>query len=222
MTPEEAEQIGTPKKWKFANDCTDILLTSARGGSNFKRTFLEAFIRLGPDLRNWTSRANYAARGIVQVTKDELMFFVRPNSEYRTAHIRRYAIRPDGFVSVYGPYDGGELITKPLTFAGEHLNINFATSAGGSVRVEVQSPAGKAVQGLTLADCVEMIGDRFEGSVRWKSESKLGQLAGQPIRLRLSCATQTSTRFVSWSNKHVEELMIHDFSEDGGFHYAWG
>ncbi|MCH2126383.1 MAG: hypothetical protein MK165_16455 [Pirellulaceae bacterium] len=199
VTPEEAAQIGTSKKtWNFASDCTDILLTSARGGSNFKRTFLEAFIRPGPDLRNWTSRANYAARGIVQISPDELTFFVKHNSGYSTAHMRRYAIRPDGFVSVYGPYDGGTLITKPLTFAGKHLNINFATSAGGSVRVEVQSPAGQAIPGFALADCVEMIGDRFKGRVRWKDNSKLGQLAGQPIRLRfvLHDADIYSLRFV--------------------------
>ncbi len=185
ITTEEAERIGTATgKWNFASDCTDILLTSARGGSNFSRTFLEAFIRPGRDLRNWTSRANYAARGIVQVPGDDLMFFVKHNSGYPTAHIRRYTIRPDGFISVHGPYQGGELITKPLTFGGKHLTINYATSAGGSVRVEVQSPGGKAIEGLALADCSEMIGDRLQSRVQWKGESELASLAGQPIRLR--------------------------------------
>ena len=185
VTPAEAKRIGTPTgTWNYASDCTDILITSARGGSNFSRTFLEAFIRPGRDLRNWTSRANYAARGIVQVAGDDMMFFVKHNSGYPTAHIRRYTIRPDGFISVYGPYMGGELITQPLTFDGQHLAINYATSAGGSVRVEVQSPNGEAIAGLALADCSEMIGDRLQGRVQWKREPELARLAGQPIRLR--------------------------------------
>ena len=35
------------------------------------------------------------------------------------------------------PYAGGEFLTKPLTFAGKELAINFATSAAGGVRVEL-------------------------------------------------------------------------------------
>ena len=45
MTEEEARQIGTPTEWNYANDCTDVLLCSARGGANLKRTFREAFTR---------------------------------------------------------------------------------------------------------------------------------------------------------------------------------
>ena len=199
VTAEEAQRIGTPTEWNYANDCTDILLTSARGGSDFKRTFMEAFIRPGADLRNWTSRANYAARGILQTGARELSIYVKHNSGYASTHIRRYTIRPDGFVSVFGPYAGGQVITKPLRFSGNRLTINFASSAVGGLRVEAQTPSGKPIDGFALDDCPEIIGDRVEHVVRWKSGQDVGALAGQPVRLKfvLRDADLYSLRFTT-------------------------
>lgn len=165
VTDEEALRIGTPKEWDYVNDCTDILLASARGGDNFKRTFLEAYIRPGFDLENWTSRANYAARGIVQTGERELSLYVKHHSGYPSNHVRRYTLRPDGFVSVSGPYSGGEMITKPLVYSGNRLNINYSTSAAGGLRVEIQTADGKPIEGFALADCPEIIGDRIEHTV---------------------------------------------------------
>jgi hypothetical protein len=184
VTEEEARRIGTPTRWNYANDCTDILLASARGGANFKRTFLEAFIRPGFDLENWTSRANYAARGIVETGDGELSLYVKHHSGYPSIHVRRYTLRSDGFVSVSGPYAGGEMITKLLTFSGNRLTINFSTSAAGGVRIELQTPEGKSIDGFTLDDCPEIIGDRIDHVVSWRSGSDIGKFSGQPIRLR--------------------------------------
>ena len=90
----------------------------------------------------------------------------------------------DGFVSVGAPYRGGEFTTRPLKFQGKHLVINFATSAVGSVRVEIQNAAGKTIDGYALADCPEIYGDAIEQVVRWEGGSDVGKLAGKPIRLR--------------------------------------
>lgn len=184
VTDEEAERIGTPKAWNYVNDCTDILLTASRGGVSFKRNFLEAFIRPGRDLRNWTSRANYAARGMVQTAPDEMSIYVKHNSGYPTVHMKRYTIRPDGFVSVNAGYAGGVMITKPFTFSGDRLMINFASSAGGGIRVELQTPAGEPIAGFSATDCPEIIGDRIDHTVAWKSESDVSALVGKPIRIR--------------------------------------
>ncbi len=199
VTEEEARRIGTPTEWNYANDCTDILLASARGGADFRRTFLEAFVRPGFDLENWTSRANYAARGIVQTGQRELSLYVKHHSGYPSIHVRRYTLRPDGFVSVYGPYEGGELVTRPFRFTGTRLSINFATSAAGGVRVEIQSPDGRPLKGFRLEDCPEIIGDRLERIVSWKSGADVGSLSGQPIRLRfrLKDADLYSIRFTT-------------------------
>ena len=184
VTEDEARRIDTPTQWKYANDCTDIVLVSTRGGAELRRTFMEAFIRPGLDLRNWTSRANYAARGIVQTGDSELSLYVKHNAGYPTIHVRRYTLRVDGFVSVRGPYAGGELLTKPLRFAGNRLLLNYSTSAAGSLRVEVQTPDGKPVEGFALSDCPEIIGDRIDHAVSWKSGAQVSTLAGKPVRLR--------------------------------------
>jgi len=199
VTEEQALRIGTPTEWNYANDCTDILLASARGGTDFKRTFMEAFIRPGADLRNWTSRANFAARGIVQTGTRELSIYVKHHSGYPSNHVRRYTLRPDGFVSVFGPYAGGEMITKPLTFSGNRLTINYATSAAGSLRIEIQNAAGKPLPGFSLADCPEIIGDQIEHVVQWNSGPDLSKLAGQPVHLRfvMKDADLYSFRFTS-------------------------
>ena len=185
LDKEQLAAIGTPKEWHYANDCVDITLISTRGGSELERTFLEAFIRPGRDLRNWTSRSNYAAHGIFESGPDELAFYVQHHCGYPSAHLRRYTLRVDGFASATAPFAGGELLTRPLVFSGNRLSINFATSAAGSAQVEIQSSDGKPLAGHTLADCPEIIGDQTERAVSWKQGPDVGPLAGKPVRLRL-------------------------------------
>jgi hypothetical protein len=198
LTAETFKRLGTPEDFKFANDCADIVFTSTRGGTDMKRTFLEAFIRPGPDPRNWTSRANYAARGILQTSPTELSIYVQHNLGYPTSHIKRYALRLDGFVSVKAMYAGGEMLTKPFTFTGKNLTLNYATSAGGGVRVEIQSADGKPIPGYALADCPEIIGDETDRTVSWKAGADVSALTGREIRLRfvMKDADLYSLRFV--------------------------
>jgi len=188
ITKEEELQLGTPKDWNYANDCTDIVLASTRGGTNFGRTFLEAFIRPGQDLRNWTSRANYAARGFLRTSPTELSIYVKHNAGYPSVHLRRYTLRPDGFVSVRAGFSGGTLTTKPLYFDGSRLTINYSTSAAGGLRVELRDSAGRAIPGFTLADCPEIIGDRLDQVVTWRGGADVSKLAGKVVRLRFELA----------------------------------
>lgn len=179
---DQMEALGTPKA--YLKDCTDITLISTRGGLTLKRTFLEAFIRPGLDPHNWTSRANYAACGILQTGEAELSLYVLHNNGYPSAYIRRYTLRPDGFASVNAPFAGGEMTTKPIRFSGNRLSINYSTSAAGGLRVEIQDAEGRPIPGFTLDDCPEIIGDHIERIVSWKNGSDVGRLAGKTIRLR--------------------------------------
>ena len=101
-----------------------------------------------------------------------------------TSRLRRYSIRIDGFASVFAPLGGGELITKPLLFNGDTLNINFSTSAAGSIRVEIQNLKGEPIKGHALADCAEIFGDAIDYPVRWQSGTDIRPLAEEPVRLR--------------------------------------
>jgi len=184
LTDDQMETILTPDVYK--NDCTDVVFMSTRGGARYYRNFMEAYLRPGLDLRNWTSRANYAVQNIVPTGPTEMSLYVTQNLGYESNHVRRYTIRYDGFVSVKAPYAGGEMLTKPITFSGKELEINFATSAAGSVRLEITDEAGKPIEGYSLGDCPEIIGDQIERLVSWKGGSDVSKLAGKVIRLKFA------------------------------------
>jgi hypothetical protein len=157
---------------------TDILFMSTRGGSKFDREFTQSFIRPGIGASGWANRANYAAIGIHQTGPTEMSMFLTNG--------RRYTLRLDGVASVNAPLDGGELITKPLKFAGNELEINYSTSAAGEMRVELQDANGKPLPGFTLADCDPIYGDHIARTVTWHSGTDLGKIAGKPIRIRFA------------------------------------
>jgi hypothetical protein len=202
----------------YFGDCSDGVFMTTRGGNRYDRTFMDGFIRPGIGLENWVSRTNYPALGIVSTGAAELSIFANQNYGQPSAHLRRYSLRTDGFVSLSSPYEGGELeslrdklehyrnapyagselLTKPLIFDGRELSLNFATSAAGSVRVEIQDATGKPCEGYALSDCHELIGNDIERAALWKSGSDVGALAGRPVRLRyvIKDADVYSFRFV--------------------------
>ena len=61
-------------------------------------------------------------------------------------------LRTDGFVSVHADYEGGELLTRLLTFEGSNLVLNFATSAAGSIRLELQDAHGQPLPGFAMEE----------------------------------------------------------------------
>ena len=81
-------------------------------------------------------------------------------------------------------YAGGEFTTRPIRFKGKELVINYATSAVGSVRVEIRGEDGKPLPGFNLRSCPQIFGDELEHIVSWKGGSDVSQLEGKPIRLR--------------------------------------
>jgi len=163
----------------------DTILMAGRAGSNrFDRTFLEAFIRPSPGDHNWVSRTNYPGNGIVPTSAGEMSIYVNRHYGQPTNHVQRLTMRTDGFASVRAGYRGGEMVTKPLTFEGDQLEINYATSAAGNLQVEIQDVAGHPFSGFSLAECPQIIGDRIEQTVGWNTRGNVSALAGKPVRLR--------------------------------------
>ena len=75
-------------------------------------------------------------------------------------------------------------MTKPLTFQGEQLVLNFATKQGGSVKVELQDESGNPVPGFELASSQPLAGDSIEQIVSWKTSDSVAKLSGKTIRIR--------------------------------------
>ena len=178
---------------RYGTALTEGLLMTSRDGVTFRR-WQEAFLRPGLRLKhNWKYGDNYIAWHVVE-TKSHLPDSPNGLSLYATegywtgtsSTLRRYTLRLDGFVSLHAPMAGGEMVTRPFTFKGTSLVLNVSTSAAGSIRVELQDAAGKAIKGFALADCHEVFGDSLELAVAWKGGGDVGALAGKPVRLRLA------------------------------------
>jgi hypothetical protein len=182
LTEEQAKAVGVDPG--YFGDCSDGIFMTTRGDDRYDRTFMEGFIRPGIGLENWVSRTNYPALNVVPTGEREMSVYANQNYGQLTANLHRYALRTDGFASVNASYAGGEMLTKPLQFSGKELMLNFATSAAGGIRVEIQDAAGKAIPRYALDESIETIGNDIERVVHWKSGSDVTQRAGQTVRLR--------------------------------------
>lgn len=188
--------------YTFASDANDIVMLLAHPGElDYHRPFMEAFMRPGPSLGNWASRSNYPSLsgGIIPTGPAEISFYVTRHHLQATNHVQRVSLRTDGFVSVRAPHAGGEMQTVPLVFNGDKLQLNFATSAAGEIRVELQDEAGKPLPGFALEDCDPLIGDRVDWPVSWRGRESVAAFVGKPVRLRISMvdADLYSFRFVA-------------------------
>ena len=125
-------------------------------------------------------------RGVVPTGDAEISIYYVENYQHPSDRLRRATLRTDGFVSVNAPYAGGAMTTKPLTFDGGELVVNYATSVAGSLRVELQQADGKAIDGFMLPQSAEIFGDEIERVVCWENGSDLSALAGRPVRLHVA------------------------------------
>lgn len=172
----------TERGWESGNNAkianvTDIMFMSKRAGAKrYDRPFETAFIKPGLSKKQWGNRANFVANNIVPTAADEISIYHRSGV--------RYTLRTDGFVSATAGAKPGELVTTPITFAGNELVLNLSTSAAGSVQVELLDAKGKPIPGFALEDCPPMIGDGVEMTVGWAGQKDLSSLAGETVRLR--------------------------------------
>ena len=188
----EARRARANAHVRYGSALTDSMFMTSRDAQTFK-LWPESFIR--PGLRpvdNWVYGDGYQNWGLVTTKSafdgapDELSMYLSEGYwRGESMSLRRYTLRVDGFASVQAPLSGGELVTKPLVFAGRKLTINFSASAAGSIRVDLlRDQVDTAIEGFGLGDCVEVLGDDLERVVRWSSGHDVSRLAGIPVRLR--------------------------------------
>lgn len=178
---------------RYGTALTEGLLMASRDGVRFER-WNEAFLRPGIERPGtWCYGQQYIGWHAVETASSlpgappELSLYA--TESYWTgpgSALRRYTLRLDGFVSVHAPMRGGELITRPLRFSGSTLRLNFATSAAGSLRVELQRADGTPWPGFALADCNELFGDSVDRPVTWKQRAGAKLPRGEVVRLRFA------------------------------------
>ena len=60
--------------------------------------------------------------------------------------------------------------------------VNLA-AAKGRLKVQVEDPSGKPIDGFALAESLAVQGDGVALAVRWHDKESLAALAGRPVRL---------------------------------------
>ena len=186
LQDEDAAELEVWEGSGGANDCSDAVFMTTRGGNRYDRTFMESFVRPGPEKANWVSRANYPAQGVVATGPMEMSIYVARATGQRSAWLERLTLRTDGFASLHSGYGGGEMLTRPFWFDGSELVINYATSAAGDIRVELRDETNSPIEGFTLDDCDLVIGDDVDRAVTWNGNPDVSRAARQPIRLRFA------------------------------------
>jgi len=178
--------IGFPTRFLPQTEQVEPELMTSRDGCHFHRWTDPVIPMTAPADRDG-NRSNYLAWGMVQLPGDDRHYSLYATEAYYTgpaSRLRRFTYRVDGFVSLSAGNGGGEVITRPLTFAGAKLILNFTTQERGELRVEIQDASGAALRGYTLNDCFKMRGDEIADAVRWRRGTDVSSLAGRSVRLR--------------------------------------
>ena len=166
----------------------------SRDGVNFKR-YADPLIPITAPKDRDGNRSNYLANGLIQLPDNDREYSVFGSEAYYTgpdSRLRRFSFRVDGFVSMNAGDKGGTITTKPLTFSGSKLNLNFKTDKGGYVVARLHQI------GTEITIVGELTGDEISKTVRWSSKRRLANFAGKPVVLsfELKNADLYSMQFV--------------------------
>ena len=166
---------------------TDCFLMVSRDGVRFTRT-KEAFLSPGVENGdNWAYGDCYFAYGVIETASDfcgepnELSLYVGKGYRARPVTFERYTLRLDGFFSWRADFEGGEVISKPITVDGDSLSVNFATSAVGYLRIELLDENGVAIEGY---DSSRLFGNSVSRPIDFAKP--LSELCGKTVRMKIS------------------------------------
>lgn len=164
---------------------SDGLFISSRDGTHFNR-WVSPLVRPVAEPRVWTDRNNYPASGIHQTAPDTLSLYWSEHYKHPTNRLRRGTVRTDGFTCMCEEGQGvGELLTRPFTFSGDRLVVNYTTSAIGSIRFGLCDAEGNSLPGLDMRESEVLFGNEINHAVKWIDGPDLAKWAGQPVRLRI-------------------------------------
>jgi len=192
MFPSAYHHYPDPPMGRHKNDGPlDMRFAVSRDGITWKRPDRGPFIRLGVK-GQWDDSALYMTTGMIRNGDQLFMYY----SGYDFTHaaydikrdkfkgvISRVIIRLDGFVSLDSDYAGGSVVTKPLTFKGDQLNLNVETGVAGEARVELLDRYSRPITGCSLTDSDPVKGNFLEKTVTWNDHSDISRFAGKPVKL---------------------------------------
>ena len=161
-----------------------ILMTS-RNGVVFHRWNDPVIPESAPEDRAG-NRSNYMAWGMIPTPGTQLEISVYATEAYYegpNTRLRRFSYRTDGFTALNFGKEGGRLISQPLTFTGDTLELNLDVPPTGSLQVSLLSNDGQPIPGFEKDSTPRFSGGSIKHELNWPSGS-LKELSGKPIRIQ--------------------------------------
>ncbi|MBQ8743341.1 MAG: hypothetical protein IJZ03_08240 [Clostridia bacterium] len=174
-----------PRYGLVVTDCIFMCSTNCYDWYRFD----EAIITPGPEKdTNWVYGDCYPSCGGVYSLPsangepDDLSIYVFENHWMNVpTTLYRYSCRKDGFASVKAPYKKKTLRTKPFSFEGDELCINFRSSARGGITVRILNEIGNPISGFTSC---EIFGDSTDRIIDFDKD--ISELAGKTVIFEFS------------------------------------
>lgn len=179
-----------PSAYHTGSDLVDVQIAVSRDGARWERPVREAIVPL-EGRGEFDSGQIYVGAGTCSVGDEVWLYYggfekghnsIRPLRD--TAMIGRLVWLRDRFLGWRTGPDWGELLTKPVTFRGGRLFVNFEAEPGGALLVEILSPDGGPLEGFSLDRCQPLLGGALHAEVKWEGAGRLARLSGRPVRLR--------------------------------------
>ena len=183
---DDSREVLLEQGGRLGTAITDCVLMTSRDGVHFDRSEEPFFENTVQNQYNWRYGDGYPHYGMLETPSDvlgepnEISLYMQEIAFIKPTQVVRYTIRLDGFYFFKTGKKGGTVLTKPFTFDGKGLQINFATTIFGHVRIKVCDENGVEIEGY---DSNVMFGNSVDRKVDF--EKPLQALNGKTVRLKI-------------------------------------
>ena len=177
--------IGFPTRY-LPNEGSRVepLFMSSRDSINFHRYSAVPVVPESAPADRKGNRSNYMANGLLDLKTEPKHMSVYATEAYYEGpdnRIRRFQYRKDGFVALTADKSGGIVTTRLLKTTGGKLYLNYQTSEGGHIKVDVLDKDDELLPGMESV----LVGDSIDEQLIFGKRRRTGLSAGV-YRLRFS------------------------------------
>jgi hypothetical protein len=187
----ETRQILGDSSMNRGSGPIEVQLEVSRDGIHWKRFPRPAYLPVG-QYDDLNIKQIFIAEGLVDRGDEIWQYFFGDNAYHsewssvgRRRAVYRVVQRKDGFVSADAPYDRvATIITKPLVFKGDRIELNINTGATGYAQVGFLDENGRPVKGFSTEDCIYINGNFVSTDVEWMNTGKdVSLLQGKTVQV---------------------------------------
>lgn len=170
--------LAFPWIYQANSDDRDVAIAHSRDGDDWEVVTDPYYLDKG-DYREVISCQGLHRNG------DELWQYFELGDAHGSGERTWYRVRRrlDGFFALQSGEISASAITKTMVVDGDNLQVNYVTTDGGSLSVEVLDEMGHVISGFSKNECVTLTGDDTAAEVKWKN-AQFTTLAGKKIKLK--------------------------------------